>query len=323
MAKTSAPVNSTAIVEIERLGFGWALVPDYDLARLEGKQREVQVRESKHYSPRETVEQYAIMMGETAFPPPVLTADDRIVDGNTRVAARLKRKEKITPAIVLEVSWEDATEKQKAELIALAATLNQTGGQRLTSKESREVAASLIELNWKTEEIGRAIGVKSATVAQVKREIAAVKKLDKVGMGTNGALRGASLRALGVEKVVNLNDAPFRELALLAADAGFNSGEITSTAKEIRETGSDEGGLERIKALRVELGNRIREHKLTGAAKPPVSRQLRQHLGYVTKFDGQAQDLVETDKNVQAMHVESLTRSIAVLTEVLRLQEQG
>lgn len=320
MTATSAPAKPTAVVEIERLGFGWTEVADYDLTRL-SPDRRVQVRESTHYAPKDSVERYAIQMGEVAFPPIVVTSDDWIVDGNTRVGARLKRKEKFTPALVLDVAYKGGSEKQQAELHALAATLNQTNGVPLTAKETREVASKLVALGWKTEQIGRAIGAKPSTVTQVKREIAAATKLGRVGLDPNGAMKGASLRALGAEKVVALNDVPFRELASLAADAGFNAGEITGTAKELRDLGSDTGAVDRVKALRVEMGDRIKERELTGVGKPPKSRQLRQHLGFVTKFVGQEQELLETDPNVNAMHIEALTASIAVLTEVLRLQK--
>lgn len=154
----------------------------------------------------------------------------------------------------------------------------------------------------------------------MKREIAAAAKLRRVGLDANGSLKGASLRALGQENVVGLNDVPFKELATLAADAGFNAGEITQVAKEVREIGSDTGAVDRIAALRTEMGDRIREVELTGRGKPPASRRLRQSLGNVTKWAGNEQELLETDPAVHEMHIEALTKSIAVLTEVLRLQ---
>lgn len=320
VASSVTQSKPTAVVEIERLGFNWTEVAQFDLTRL-SVDRRVQVREPAHYAPKDSVERYAIQMGEVEFPPIVITSDDWIVDGNTRVGARIKRKEKFTPALVLDVTYKGGSEKQQAELEALAATLNATNGVPLTAKETRTVAAKLVKLGWKTEQIGRAIGARPSTVTQVKREIAATAKLERVGMDANGSVKGASLRALGAEKVVELNDVPFRELATLAADAGFNSGEITSTAKELREIGSDTGAVDRVQALRVEMGDRIRERELTGVGKPPTSRQLRQRLGFVTKFTSREQELLETDPNVNAMHIEALTASIAVLTEVLRMQK--
>jgi hypothetical protein len=320
MATATAQTNASAIVEIERLGFGWSEVADFDLTRLDVSRR-VQVREATHYAPKESVERYAIQMGEVAFPPIVITSDDWIVDGNTRVGAKLKRKEKFSPALVLTVAWEGASTKQQNELLALAATLNATNGMPLTAKETREVAAKFIGLGWKAEQIGRAIGLAPSGVTAVKKEIDAAAKLRKVGMDSNGSLKGASLRALGSKDVLALNEVPFRELATLAADAGLNATEVITTAKAARETGSDTAAVDLIAKERTELGDRIRERQLTGVGKPPMSRQLRQHLGFVTKFAGREQELIETDPKVNPTHVEALTTAVAVLSEVLRMQK--
>jgi hypothetical protein len=320
MATSTAPTKPVAIVEIDRLGFAWSEVADYDLTRL-STDRRVQVREVGHYAPREVVERYAIQMGETAFPPIVVTSDDWIVDGNTRVGAKLRRKEKFSPAIVLDVAYKGANPKQESLLHALAATLNATNGLPLTPKETREVATKLVTLGWKTEQIGRAIGLAPGGVTAVKKEIDAVTKLKRVGLDANGAVKGASLRALGAKDVVGLNDVPFRELAKLAADAGLNAGEITTTAKEARATGSDTAAVDMISRLRTEHGDRIRERELTGVGKPPVARQLRQHLGFVTKFAGREHELLETDPKVNATHIEAVTNAVAVLTAVLQMQK--
>jgi hypothetical protein len=331
MANASATqAKPSAIVEIERLGFGWTEVADFDLTRL-SVERRVQAREAKHYAPKETVEQFAVAMGEVAFPPIVVTVDYWIVDGNTRVGAKLRRKEKFSPAIVLDVAFDGVSDKQRDLLFALAATLNQMGGLRLTSKEVRDVAQRLIRLGWKTEEIGRAIGLRPGGVTMVKKEIEAAAKLKRVGLDPNGSAKAASLRALGAKDVVGLNDVPFRELATLAADAGLNASEISSTAKEARATGSDTGAVDVIAKLRTELGDRIQEVKLTGVGKPPMSRQLRQHLGFVTKFHpesgtefaGREQELIETDPKVNDLHLETLAKALWVLSRVLEMQTGG
>jgi hypothetical protein len=319
VTSSAAQTQPTAITEIERLGFKWDEVADYDLSQL-SVDRRVQTRESAHYAPKETVDQYAVAMGEVAFPPIVVTSDAWIVDGNTRVAAKLKRKEKFSSAIVIDIAFGRSTDKQQNLLHALAATLNQMGGQRLTQKETRAVADRFVKLGWKAEQIGRAIGLAPAGVTQIKKEIDAAEKLRRVGLDANGALKGASLRALGAKDVLALNDVPFKELAMLAADAGLNASEINSTAKDARTTGSDAAQVELISNLRTEFGDRIREKSLTGSGKPPMSRQLRQHLGFVTKFAGREQELLETDPKVHATHVEALSNAIAVLSEVLRMQ---
>jgi hypothetical protein len=321
VANTAAPgTKSAAIKEIDRVGFKYEEVAQYDLSQL-SVDRRVQVREPKHYAPKDAVEQYAIQMGETEFPPIVVTSDGWIVDGNTRVGARLKRKEKFNPALVLDVVYNNATERQRDDLHVLAATLNSQNGTRLTAKEARNAAAWFIERGVKPELIARAIGLRPSSITAVRKEIEASKKLAKVGMDDNGDLKGASLRALGAKDVINLNDVPFKELASLAGDAGLNASEIVAAAKAARETGSDSGALEYLAKEREEFGDRIREKSYTGASRPPVSRQLRQHLGFVTKFSGREHELLETDPKVFNTAIETLENAITVLQTLLAIQQ--
>jgi hypothetical protein len=319
---TATQQKPTAITEIERLGFSWTEVADFDYTQL-STERRVQVRELSHYAPKDAVQRYAIMMGETKFPPIIVTSDDWIVDGNTRVGARLLRKEKFNPAIVLDVAYKGSSRELQNQLHALAATLNASQGVPLTSREIREVAVRLVELGWLTEAIGRAIGLKPSSVTQVKREIAAAAKMRKVGLDPNGSVKGPSLRALGAKDVLALNDVPYKELATLAVDAGLNASEIVDTAKQAKATGSDEGALGVVSQLRTEFGDRIREMELTGPVGPPNSRRLRQHLGFITKFFNREQELLETDPKVSEQHMQAITDSINVLNEVLRMQKGG
>lgn len=320
MANTStAPEKSKTVVEIERLGFSYTEVAQFDLTRLSTSRR-VQVRDASHYAPKESVERYAVQMAHSEFPPIVVTSDDWIVDGNTRTGAALLRGVKFFPALVLNVAFQGASTKQENELHALAATLNALNGMPLTAKETRDVVDRFVRLGWKAEQIGRAIGVKATAVAAAKREIDAVAKLRRVGLDPDSSVRAASLRALGAKDTLALNDVPFKELAKLASDAGLNAGEITSIAREVKEVGSDTGQVARVDELRVELGDRIRERALTGVGTPSLSRQLRQHLGFVAKYEGCEPELIETDPNVAGRHLDALEKAIKILTALAEIQ---
>ncbi|MQB01459.1 MAG: hypothetical protein GEU78_14400 [Actinobacteria bacterium] len=325
MAATSeATSKPMAIVEIERLGFAYSEVAQFDLDRL-STERRVQVRDHGKYAPKDEVQRYAVQMEHSQFPPIVVTTDDWIVDGNTRIGASITRKNKFFPAIVLDVDWAGASSKRRNELTALAATLNSQNGRALTRKEARNATQSLIALGWKTEQIGRAIGVKPSVVTQVRKEIDAAAKLERVGLKANGddnhGVPAASLRALGGKDALNLNDVPYKELATLTQEAGLNAGEVTGFAREMKTSGSDQAALDKIQDLRAEMGDRIREHELTGRrTKPPMSRQLRQHLGNVVKFAGREQELLETDPEVSSQHVEMIEKSIKVLSTLLGMQ---
>ncbi len=326
MALTSTSQEKpSSITEIERLGFTCTEDPQFDLTRLGADpkaraQRRVQVRERGHYAPKESVERYAIQMAHSKFPPIVVTADDHIVDGNTRIEAALSRDNKFFPAIVLGVSYSDGSEQQRSELLILAATLNSLNGVPLTAKEARVAVESFLARGIRAEQIARALGVKPSTVSQVRREIDAVAKLKRVGVNPNGSYNRTALRALGHKDALALNDIPFKTLATLAHDADLKMTEIISAAKDVREAGSDTGQVERLETKRIEMGDRIRERELTGSATPPAPARLRQVLGNVVKFAGREQELIETDPKVHDAHVAALSQAVAVLNKVLEAQ---
>ena len=175
-------------------------------------------------------------------------------------------------------------------------------------------------MEWTNDNIARAVGLKPASVTMIRKEIEAEAKLGRVGLPVD-AVRGASLRALGSKDVVALNDEPFRALATLAADAGLNAAEIVDAAKKAHEAGSDAGALVILGEMRTENKVRIDEHTLTGQGRPPLARQLRQHLGFITRFAGHEEDLAETNPAAFEQHLEALTVSIAVLIKAKEVQQ--
>lgn len=320
---TTAPQAYLSIVnEIDYLGFTYQFEPEFDLTRLSPNRR-VQVRDSEHYAPKATAEQFAVQIGERPLPPIVVTADNWIVDGNTRVAARQHRKEKFQSALVIDIAFEKAAPDQRALLHALAATLNQQNGVRLTPKEVRAVAAQLVGLGWKIEQIGRAIGCKSATVSLVKRELNAQAKFGKVGLKVEDVKLGASLRALGAEAVVAINDKPYREIASLAIDAGLNATEITETAKEIRALSSDSAALSKLDTMRKEMAGRIRDYRLTGNGHPPLSTRVRKRLEFLLEFSGTETKMIEVNAEAAAAYEAQIEAAIATLTTLLRMQKEA
>lgn len=326
--------KSAAVAELERLGFKFREDSQFDLELL-SPDRRVQVREPKHYAPKENVLAYAIHMENGArFPAIVVTEDNWIVDGNTRVGASLHRKQKRFPAIIVDVQWETASETKRDELRLVAAGLNDQNGQRLTRSESRAVIAAALRRGLKQEHIARYLGVNSATIGAVRRELQATQKMERVGLrpDNNGAsfesaakavFGGVPLRALGGKPVQDLNDEPFKELALYAKDAGLSTKEVEDLGKELKELASDRAQLDRIVELRVENDERIRQVDLEGGkGKPPVSSQLRQRLGFILEDTRTITLMVERNSDNWTMHADAIKRTIAKLQAVLAEQER-
>lgn len=315
-----ATSKSPAELELDRLGFKYTLVPEFNLDQL-SDDRWVQVRESEHYAPKEQVQRYVVQMSESTFPPIVVTKDNWGIDGKTRIQARKVRNEKFCTAFMLDESYEGATDKRRNEMAALGATLNCNAGMALTSREIRAQVRNFITLNWKSEQIGRALGAKASVVTAVRKEIAAENRISNLDVPAD-KLSGATLRALGGKDIVAINDAPYAGLANLAADAGLNAKEISATAKELREAGSDSAALEILAQERAEMEPRIRDHRDTGVGKPPASRMLRQRLGWINQYAVKERELVETSAAGQAVAIEYLQKAITVLTKALELQKE-
>jgi hypothetical protein len=300
--------------DITALGFSIGeFVAQYDIT---GLNERVQARE-KHIAPADRVTEYAARMKVEPCPAILVTRDGVIVDGNTRIGGAKRNKMQFLPAYILDVNFESANEKERHYLSALAAKANRHG-LVLDKKEKRVIVGALVEEGWTADAIGAYVGSAPSVVTQVKYEIAASGKLARVGLDNNGKLKGASLRALG--KIAEMNDAPFKEIAVLSADAGMNATEIATLGKTVKDAGSDDAALVAIASERAARTDAIRDLSLTGTAKPPMARKLRQTLGFVVNNEGDPRKLVEFSDAYIEQHIETLTISIGVLQAVLAAQ---
>jgi disulfide oxidoreductase YuzD len=312
---------STVVTEIERLGLSYKEDSHFELNRIDIENRRVQVREMNHIAPKESVKRFAEQMSTTEFPPIIMTEDDYIVDGNTRVEAARSRKITFLPAFVLPEPFGSATPDKIRKIKALAATLNCNAGVALTVAERRRAVPDLLALNWRVEQIRRALGLTTGAVAQIKKELEAKARLDKLGLVLDAKKESILLRGLGATSVMLLKDKPFNELAILARESGLKSREIATLAKEMRETGSEEAEIELIAKKRREMHERIVEHHLTGNGKPSRSSQLRRCLGFILGFEGREEELVEKTLDNIANHLDVISRSIKVLTKTEELHK--
>lgn len=313
--------------EIERLGYAYKEVAQYDLSRL-SPDRRVQVRESQSsttgFAPRAEEDRYAVMMGHTAFDPILVTIDEWLVDGNTRVGGCIKRGDKFFPAVIIDVEYEDSDDKTKHELHALGATLNMYGNN-LTMRERRDIVLPhLLSLGWTQEQIERSIGIKPNVVRSVKRELAALEKLNEIGINIddNGNdIKKSSLSALGDSKAVGLHSKPYKELVEFATEAGLNATEIKDFAQQMSVAPSDKAAIAVIEEARQEQVERIHDKTFTGKSKPPAARMLRQHLGFITKHDD-PEILVERNPAFMDKHIEAIGKTLELLDNVLTLQRE-
>jgi hypothetical protein len=314
------------LAEIEDLGYAYTEVAQYDVTKL-SKDRRVQAREYpstlKGFAPKDEVDRYAVAMAHSVFPPIIVTKDEWLADGNTRVGARLQRKEKFHPAIVLDVDYASLPTEEQEKVFALATTLNSANGKSLTKKERRAAIVVLIHLGWNNAQIERRVGIPTTEINKMRKVIDAKTRLTDLDVTANGNLSIAAQAALGDAKTLLLNDDPYKALASLVMDAGLNAGEVKTISKEILGLGSDTEKLGRLGAIRGEYKEQIESVKFSHSPKPPVARQLRQHLGYVLKYDGKATLLVERNGEYAQIHTEYIEKSIEILRAALAAQKEA
>lgn len=319
---TKSPVE----VEIERLRIPYDLAAQFPLDRL-SKEKRLQVRGShsgSEWAPADAISRFKAQMGHVTFPPLVITSDNWVVDGSTRIGACESGRRAEFPAYVLKLRFESGSASQKEELFALAGTLNQMNGTPLTKEERRATVVHLLRLGWLHEQVERAVGVPRQTVWSIAQEEEARKKLQSIGIPTNnGALKGVSIRAFGRPPAMNLNHSSLKLLVQLAKDAGLTEAEIKSFAKRIIDVGSDSAALNLLSEFREELDERIKNKALTGKGVPPASGQLRQRLGFINQFAGTEQALVEASPALRYQHLEAIRTSLGVLQTVLELSEDA
>ena len=327
------PKAEEIVAEVEKFGLKWHFDPQFDINTLTDDR--VQVRDASSLAPKVKVEQYSVQMRFKPFPPVVITADRRIVDGNTRIAATKKiGGGLLIPAIIIDVDYTRADEQTQRVLTHLGAVLNSNAGEGLNPREVYRAAKNAIEMGAKPDEVS-ALSAPTRMITQIKNEITAAAKLGKVNLevkfddqdGKTGqwTVGGVEVKpqlvaALGKQSIVELMDQPYKELAELAAAAQFSGAEVNSLAKAAKETGSESGMLEAIRASRVEHQDRIDQLKWMPKPQRSVASVLRLSLAAVAKLKGAEDKAVETNPDAAPAYLEALDTAITVLTEVRRIQ---
>jgi hypothetical protein len=304
---------------IEKFGFTWEF--DFEYPTPDPAKR-VQIREEKHYVPREMVMRIAAAMTRREkFPPIVVTKDGYLVDGNTRTQAARYNKYPTVQALVLQDSYEGATEKVSRRLHLLGAAFNARHGRGIDREEVRKAVEFIgQDPTYDGTRIAALIGVTDGTVKSILAEMKARARAESVGIHLNGSVAATPLRILG-QASEKLNDAPFRAVAELAQDTGMAPGELREVIKQMHETKSDDGAVSVVEEQRKARREQIAEYRASGKSKPPAAAKLRQRLGFILEFESNPRELLELNPEVVAKHREAIERSITILQTVLAAHE--
>jgi hypothetical protein len=300
------------------------LVDDYDIRDIDPMDR-AQVRVDRNLAPKERVQSYIWMKDAgDEFPAIVMTRDGVIGDGNTRIRADKERGDFLVRAWVIPVDYKEADPETQARISYVGECLNAKNGQPPTKEEQANQVRHGIRIGLGDKQISTEAGVNPTFVKSLRARVAAETRLDALGveyMRTDGEkplIAEAALAALG--KADDLDDEAFTAVAELARDAGFTRPEAQGAISTAREQVSPAARLDVVRREREANKERIadREHGRNGH--PPLSRQLKRNLGFITKNTASA--LVEHNRDMAEDHLEAVEQALVILGEVVELQRQ-
>lgn len=313
---SEAHVNAIA-TEINKLGLAFTYDPEFRLERLDVKNR-IQVRDDEHLAPKENVERYSNQIRFGGFPPIVIyepTLD--IVDGNTRLTAARKMGMEVFPTILITKTTKED------RLVILGTLLNNRNGQALSRKESEKVVHEMLTAGASSTYIQEIVGLAVNTIGKIARILAFEARAKKTGTflpGNPSKLVPAQKAKLGTPAAMALMDQPFDALALCASDAGLRPGEIGDVLKELRGIGNEQDQMKRLYEIRAAEKPRIDNRAIGGNGHPPQSRQLRQRLGFILKFESHPLQLLETDPFLAPAMIGEINRAITILSALAEAQ---
>lgn len=320
-----AVASSTQVRQIEEFGYSWTLDPDFDLTQLTPGKR-VQIR--SHYgkavdemAPSDWVEKYKIKMDAgSEFPPPVVTLDNWLLDGNTRVGAYRARRDFSAPVIIINQRWETASEQERHEMFIIAAAGAADTGNPLTREENAELIRHFVARGTRPGVAARILGVHTSVVSAARRQQAAEARMARAGLDSRD-FTPTAVRSVMTRKVLDLNDQPFAALVRLASDAGLGSGEVSLLVDKVKETGSDAGALQVLEDERLAVEDRIRERVITGTLKTAMSpsTMVRRQLGYLTKFAGDEVSLAKIAPSLRDTYIRDLKKAVGVLSRTIEI----
>lgn len=290
---------------LKSLGIKFQYVPEFAMSDLVSDPT-TQVRREENRAPKVEVERYfKLLRAGAEFPPIIVTAAGKVIDGNTRSGAYEKMRRTTIPAYRCDVTSPAVAKRIGVEL-------NAVHGKRM---EKTELIDWLGKGNGSVSEEAalRITGWSSRTVQRVREAL----KFD------------ARRASLGIELVTVLPETVrgalwkvtdpqcFRALATLADDAGLTAPDVNGIVKQLNELSLTDpaAALDKIEELRKDRSTEIEERRAGLRASTPISRQIALHLGWVIKQ--QASGLHDTNPHTSAKTQRYLEEAAEVIKEGL------
>jgi ParB-like chromosome segregation protein Spo0J len=216
---------------VEALLNSWKLTFDLDpafpIAKLKF-QGSTQIRQEAHRAPTTMVEQFETHLKHGAvFPPILITTNNEVVDGNTRVAAFRRAGHKTIAAYRVKFPQHNLAKM-------IGAAVNQFGGARLADDEIIAAAEAMISEGYGEDAIARALGKSPTMVRNVRREREYRAAAERLGVDKLLLSRELQRTLAGIS-----HDAPFKAAVELVARAKPSRKDANALVEKIADTRSD------------------------------------------------------------------------------------
>lgn len=217
---------------IEHLLEEWSLPyefePAYPVNKVRYEIEDTQIRKPEHRAPKQTVEEYVTHMRHGAqFPALVLTTNNQLVDGNTRLAAAFRLERKTFP--VYKVKFANLGQARM-----IGAALNQMGGDRLTEAEIIIAAEAMLRSNYDDSAIARTLGRSVSHVRNVRKDQQFRDAAQRVGLDVTTVPKAYHRILANIS-----HDEPFKAAAELVSRGKPAVKDVTALVGEVEKTRSD------------------------------------------------------------------------------------
>jgi hypothetical protein len=273
-----------------------------------------QVRLMEHREPKDQVAKYSVAMKHGAqFPAIVLNDRLERIDGNTRIAARLKNGDTTIPAYICH----SLTPLQAR---SLSVELNQSNGLAMTELEIRQFVDDAVKEGQHADirSLSRMTGI---TETKLQRWVAETQfktraEREEVDERHTGVLPPSTRAALNAVRLA----AVFRDITQLAAEARIPAAEVKKLVAQANAAPSESEALAIVAA---ERSSRASEIRAVGSGFSPRNTRRSngsvQHLGGLAKFT--VEDLLDVDPEKQFDTFERMRLIRDRLDEVVKRAE--
>lgn len=245
-----------------------------------------QVRHDKNRAPKEQVDKYAVAMKHGAvFPAIVLNENLERIDGNTRLEAKIKNGDQVTPAYI-------CNGLTPLEARSLSVELNQSNGLAMTEDEIRTFVDGAVKDGQSADlrTLARMTGVRDSKIARWIAESQFVTRAlgEGIDQRTIDQLAGTARAALQAARLATV----FRGVTQLAADAKLKVSEVKKLVSAANAAASEAEALAVVNDEREARNEDIRAHASGFAPRRDFkSQSWAQHLGGLVRFD--VEDLLD------------------------------